>query len=483
MIHKTDFDLCIIGGGAAGLVTAAGGAGLGAKVVLIEKHRLGGDCLYTGCVPSKALLHQAAIAHTAKQAKTIGLKISGQPDFSTIHDYVQSVIQQIEPNDSPERFRDMGVEIIFGDAKFADLNTVTVGNSTIRARNFVLATGSRPAIPPIPGLKDVPFFTNESIFNNKQRLPELVILGAGPIGLEMAQAHQRLGCQVTVLDLSPTILPREDSEMAAVVQSSLEDDGVKFILGKRTSKISLKEGLGIKSIDLSLDDPNDNGGSSQIIGASHLLVATGRHPNIENLGLGHAGVNINNGRLVLTEKLQTTNKHIYACGDVAGPFYFTHMAEHQAGIVLRNTLFHMSAKAETRLVPWSTFTDPELARVGLSEAQAVAQKISHQVVSFPFSDIDRARTDNHRTGLIKIIINKNGRILGAAIAGKRAGELIHEYALAMKQNLKLGQLASMIHIYPTLSQINRRVADTYLKTKLTTGRKKIMKFLFRLRGD
>lgn len=480
MFQKTDFDLCIIGGGAAGLVTAAGGAGLGAKVVLIEKQQLGGDCLYTGCIPSKALLHQAAIAHTAKQASSVGLQVTGQPDFAAAHDYVQSVIQQIEPNDSPERFRELGVEIIFGDARFTDQKTIKVGNSTIRARNFVLATGSRPAIPPIPGLDHVPFFSNETIFNNKEMLPELVVLGAGPIGLEMAQAHQRLGCQVTVLDLSPTILPREDPELAAVIQSSLEKDGVKFVLGKRTTKVSIIEGAGNHVIEILL--ANEQGETQKIL-ASHLLVATGRLPNIENLSLDQAKVEIHQGRLVLNEKLRTTNKHIYACGDVAGPYYFTHMAEHQAGIVLRNTLFHMFAKSETRVVPWSTFTDPELARVGLSAAEAREQNIDHEVISFPFSEIDRARTDNHRSGLIKVIVNKKGKILGASIAGKGAGELIHEYTLAMKQNLKLGQLSGMIHIYPTLAQINRRVADTYLKMKLTPTTKKIMKLLFRLRGD
>lgn len=476
MFRKTDFDLCIIGGGAAGLVTAAGAAGLGAKVVLIENHRLGGDCLYTGCVPSKALLHQASLIHSAKQATKLGLKVSGQADFKIAHDYVQSVITLIEPNDSPERFRKMGVEVIFAKAKFTDRHTLTIGNSTIRARHFVIATGSRPVIPPIPGIKEIPYFTNETIFNNQQPLPELVILGAGPIGLEMAQAHQRLGCQVTVLDLLPTILPREDPDMAAVVRSALENDGIKFLLGQRTTKLSLNTD---KTINFLLEN---EAGKSQTIKASHLLVATGRLPNIENLGLEKAGVNIARGLLVLNKNLRTSNKHIYACGDVAGPYYFTHMAEHQAGIVLRNTLFHLSAKAETHIVPWSTFTDPELARVGLSASQAEEQKIDHEVISFPFSDIDRAHTDNHRSGLIKVIVDKKGKIMGAAIVGKRAGELIHEYTLAMKQHLKLGQLSSMIHIYPTLSQINRRVADTYLKKKLTPTTKKIMKFLFRLRG-
>ena len=477
MFRKTDFDLCVIGGGAAGLVVAAGGVGLGAKVVLIEKNRLGGDCLYTGCVPSKAMLHQAAIAHTATLATAIGLTVTGKPDPALVQKYVQSIIDKIAPHDSPERFRDLGVEIIFGVAKFTNANTIAIGNSTIRARNYVIATGTRPAIPPIPGLDKTPFFTNESIFSNQTALPELIILGAGPIGLEMAQAHQRLGSQVTVLDISPSILPREDPDMAAFVQSSLEAEGVKFILGQNISGIS-QAGTDIQ-VDLTSQD-----GTSQMLNGSHLLVATGRKTNADGLALENARVNIQkNGLLVLNNKLRTTNKHIYACGDAAGPYYFTHMAEHQAGIVLRNTLFHMGAKTETRVVPWSTFTDPELARVGLSESEAKQQKIPHQVFTFAMSEVDRAKTDNEKQGKIKVVVNKKGLILGAAIAGARAGELIHEYALAMNQNMKLGQLTGLIHIYPTLAQINRRVADTYLKTKLTPTTKKIMKFLFRLRGN
>jgi pyruvate/2-oxoglutarate dehydrogenase complex dihydrolipoamide dehydrogenase (E3) component len=480
MFHKTDFDLCIIGGGAAGLVAAAGAAGLGARAVLIDNHRLGGDCLYTGCVPSKALLHQAMLVHTARQAVHLGMEVNGHPDLAAIHNYVQSVIKQIEPHDSPERFRDLGVEVIFGDACFLDKHTVTVGNSTIRARNFVLATGSRPSIPMIPGLNTVPYFTNETIFNNAAALPELVILGAGPIGLEMAQAHQRLGSQVTVLDLAPAILPREDPDLADVVRSALEGEGVKFLLGQTTSNVWPGSSASDASINFALTDAT---GKKHKLGASHLLVATGRLPNIENLGLDKARVETKSGRLILNRKLQTTNKRVYACGDVAGPYNFTHMAEHQAGVVLRNTLFHLPAKSEDRLVSWSTFTDPELARVGLSETEAINQNIEHQAITFPFSELDRARTDNQSSGHIKVVVNKKGKILGAAIAGKNAGELIHEYVLAMKQKLKLGQLAGVIHIYPTLSQINRRVADTYLKTKLTPARKKLLKFLFRLRGS
>ncbi|MFV1992699.1 MAG: NAD(P)/FAD-dependent oxidoreductase [Acidiferrobacterales bacterium] len=477
MFRKTDFDLCVIGGGAAGLVVAAGGVGLGAKVVLIEKNRLGGDCLYTGCVPSKAMLHQAAIAHTARQATAIGLTVSGSPDPGRVQNYVQSIIDKIEPHDSPERFRDLGVEIIFGDAKFANANTVNIGNSTIRARHYVIATGSRPAVPPVPGLDETPYFTNESIFSNKAALPELIILGAGPIGLEMAQAHQRLGSQVTVLDIAPSILPREDPDMAAFVQSSLEADGVKFLLGQNISHIS-QSGTAL-SVSLTNQD-----GSTQLVKGSHLLVATGRKTNTDGLALEKARVSTQkNGLLILNDKLRTTNKHIYACGDAAGPYFFTHMAEHQAGIVLRNTLFHMGAKTETRVVPWSTFTDPELARVGLSESEAKQQKITHEVFTFDMSEVDRAKTDNDTQGKIKVVVNKKGYILGAAIVGARAGELIHEYALAMKQNMKLGQLTGLIHIYPTLAQINRRVADTYLKTKLTPTTKTIMKFLFRLRGN
>jgi len=478
MFSRTDYDLCVIGGGAAGLVTAAGGAGLGARVALIEKNQLGGECLYTGCVPSKALLHQANLVHWANQAEQTGLTIEGQPDFKLCHDYVHSVISKIAPNDSPERFVSLGVDVIPGEARFIDRQSVAVNDRIITAKKFVLATGTRPSLPPVQGLDEVAFFTNETIFANQQRLPELIILGAGPVGIELAQAHQRLGCRVTVIEMADTILPNEDPELSLIVQNSLDRDGVKFLLGTRATKVR-QLSPGNTGLELAVEHRT---GMLQTIKGTHLLVATGRSPNIESLGLEHAGIKTDAGKILLDEYLRTTNKRVYACGDVAGPFNFTHMAEHQAGTVLRNTLFHMFAKPENRHIPWSTFTDPELARIGLSEAQARKQNIDYRVFRFPFAEIDRAIIDGQTAGLVKVIVNKKGRILGAALAGHQAGELIHELALAMKHNINLGKLSGLIHIYPALSQINRRVADTYLKNKLTPTRKNILKYLFGLRG-
>ncbi|MBI3575858.1 MAG: FAD-dependent oxidoreductase [Gammaproteobacteria bacterium] len=473
---RTEFDLCVIGGGAAGLVIAAGGAKLGAKVALVEKRELGGDCLRYGCVPSKALLHAAKIAQTMREASRAGLT-SHEPAVSLadVMQHVQSVIYRLEPNDSPERFRGLGVNVIFGAGQFLDRETFKVNGRTITARRFVLATGSRPIIPSVEGLETTPYLTNETIFDLHQPVPHLLVLGAGPIGIELAQAFRRLGSEVSVIGTAPQILPREDADMASVVQERLAAEGIDLHLSctvRHISNVADKISISIKTRDERI---------LQIHG-SHLLVATGRAPNVEDLGLEAAGVALENGRPKIDARLRTTNRRIYACGDLAGPYLFTHMAEYQAGVVLRNALFHMPAKAQTRVVPWCTFTDPELARVGLSEAEAVRAGISHSVYRFPFADVDRAVADGEPTGCAKIVTDRRGRLLGAAIAGAHAGELIHEYALALSKNMKVSDLAGVIHIYPTLAQINRRVAEQRLKEGLTPARRRWLQRLFGLRG-
>ena len=471
-MSKTDYDLCIIGGGAAGLVTAAGAAALGAKVILIEKHRLGGDCLYTGCVPSKTLLHCADVAQTIKTSQDFGLSATIDAiDQNTVMQRVADVIKTIEPNDSPERFREMGVEIVFAEARFIDEDRLIIEGREISARKFVLATGSRPFIPPISGLDSTDYLSNETIFQLTDNVDHLVVIGSGAIGCEMAQSFVRLGSKVSLVSGSG-ILPREDSDMSDVVQQQFIDEGIELYLNCHVHSVEkLKSGLCVQ-----LDD------STKITG-SHLLIATGRQANIENLGLEKAGVIVENKRLKLDARLRTSNKKIYACGDVAGPYLFTHMAEHQAGIVLRNTLFHLPAKTQTKHIPWCTFTSPELARVGLSEHEAQQSGIKYRVYVFPFSELDRGITDGETNGMAKIITSPRGKLLGACIVGSHAGELIAEYVLALSQGLKVSALSNTIHIYPTLAQINRRVADQRMKESLTPSRKKWIKRLFGLRGE
>lgn len=458
------------------MVVAAGGAGLGAKVVLIEKNRLGGDCLWTGCVPSKALLHSARVAHTVRTASQAAIAAAA-PDIALpeVMARVRAVIATLEPHDSPERFTAMGVEIVTGSGSFSGPDRFEVNGRTISARHFVIATGSRPLIPAIPGLASTPYLTHETLFDLREPVAKLLIIGAGPIGIEMAQAFRRLGSEVMVLTGGEQILPREDGDLAAVIEKQLLEEGVQLALG--VSILDVSGEIGPLQITYS-----DRSGNQHRVEGSHVLVATGRQPNIEALSLERAGVAVAEGRLVLDGRLRTQNRRIFACGDVAGPFLFTHMAEHQAGIVLRNTLFRLPSRTETRAVPWCTFTDPELARVGLSEREAHARSLPHRVYTFDFASLDRAVTDGLGQGRAKLITTPRGKILGAAIAGAGAGELIHEYVLALHKNLSVQDLAGAIHIYPTLAQINRRLAEQRLKAGLTPAIKRWIQRLFRLRG-
>lgn len=472
----SEFDLCVIGGGSGGLVVAAGGATLGAKVALVENNKLGGECLWTGCVPSKALLHSAEIAQAMREAARFGIPAaSPKVALAEVMQRVASVIKAIEPHDSPERFRGLGVDVIFGDGHFIDPATFEVNGRTITARKFVLATGSHAAVPPISGIKSIPYLTNETVFDLREDVPHLIVLGGGPIGCEMAQAFCRLGCEVDVVEMSSHILDKDDADMAEVVFQRLRMDGVRFHLGQKVERAeSVNEGarLALK----------DDSGKQNVVAGTHLLIAAGRKPNLDGLQLEAAKVNMENGRLVVDEHLRTSNKNVYACGDVAGSYQFTHIAEYQAGIVLRNALFHLPAKPSQHAVPWCTFTDPELARVGLSETEAKKRNIAHRIYRFDFKDIDRAQAEGETGGFVKVITGNSGKLLGAAIVGRHAGELIHEYVLAVTKKMKIADLTGAIHIYPTLAQINRRAADMALKARLTPFKKKLLSTIFGLRG-
>lgn len=476
---NTEFDLAVIGGGAGGLVVAAGGAKLGAKVALIEKDRLGGDCLWHGCVPSKTLIKSARVAHTMRHADRWALSPADpKPELARVMERVASVVAGIAAHDSPERFRAMGVDVIHGSGKFVSPGAFAVDGRTITAKHFVLATGSRPAIPPIAGLAYVPYLTNETVFALREPVAHLIIIGAGPIGSEMAQAFRRLGSAVTVVDMASKILPREDADVATVVQRRLEAEGVRYRLGISVGGVTPGEAQAGR-IRMTLRTAN---GAVEQIAASHLMIAAGRVPNIDGLGLDAAGVRVENGRIAVDGMLGTSNPRIHVVGDVAGAHPFTHVAEHHAGIVLQQTLFRMRWARPSAVVPWCTYTDPELARVGLSETDARAHGIVHRVYRFPFEHIDRARADGETEGFAKLVTDPRGRLLGAAIVGADAGELIAECVLAIEKRMKAGDLSAAIHTYPTRSQIARRAADQRRRESLTPASRVWMRRLFSLRG-
>jgi pyruvate/2-oxoglutarate dehydrogenase complex dihydrolipoamide dehydrogenase (E3) component len=443
-----EYDVVIIGGGSGGLVVASAAAQLNAKVALVEKDRLGGDCLWFGCVPSKSFLHASRVAHEVKTSSRFGI-YSTPPDiqFSEAMGHVQQAISNIQPNDSPERFESLGVEVIFGEGEFKDQSTFTVNGRDLQARAFVVSTGSRPKVPPIEGIEQAGFLTNEQVFSLKERPESLAVIGAGPIGCELGQAFHRLGSQVTMISSRDHILPKEDPEAAKVVEQQLEADGVNLIRGKRAQKVEVIDGK--KHLWV---------GDEKVV-VDEILVSSGRVPNVGSLNLEAAGVNYNHQGVAVNQKLQTSNKRIYACGDVIGGYQFTHVAGYEAGVVVQNALFFPSAKADYRVIPWATFTEPELARVGLTEEQARERYGNEfEVLKQEFADVDRAQAEGATAGFAKIITTPKGQILGAHLVGPSAGELIHEVILAMKNKLPVSALTGMIHIYPTLSEVNSKAA-------------------------
>ncbi|MAM95068.1 FAD-dependent oxidoreductase [Parvibaculum sp.] len=466
MAKRIKADICVIGAGSGGLSVAAGAAQMGARTVLIERDAMGGDCLNTGCVPSKALLAAAKQAYRMGAGEPFGIApVEAKVDFAKVHEHVHGVIGTIAPNDSVARFEGLGVTVIKDYARFRDGSTVLAGNAEIAARRFVIATGSRASAPPIPGLDKVPFYTNENIFENKECPAHLIVIGGGPIGMEMAQAHRRLGARVTVLE-GARVLSREDPELSAVVVDRLRRDGVEILEGAKVLSVSGAENnIAVEIV---------HGQETRRIEGSHLLVATGRRPNVEDLGLEKAGVEYTERGLKLDERLRTTNKRIFGIGDVTGGLQFTHVANYHAGIVIRNALFRVPARADHHAVPWVTYTDPELAHVGETEEEARKRYSKINVLRWHMAENDRAQAERETEGVIKVITDSHARVLGATIVGPHAGELILPWVLAKSNALKLSAMASVIVPYPTLSEISKRAAGAYYTPALYSSKTRML---------
>ncbi|MBL4629513.1 MAG: FAD-dependent oxidoreductase [Roseicyclus sp.] len=451
---RIEADICVIGAGSGGLSVAAGAAQMGAKVVLLEGHKMGGDCLNYGCIPSKALL---AAGHKAHETSLAAFGVAGHdpaPDFAATKDHVKAVIEAIAPVDSQERFEGFGVHVIREFGRFISASEVQAGDIVIKARRFVIATGSRPFVPPIPGLDGVPHHTNETIFGLRDRPEHLIVIGGGPIGMELAQAHRRLGSKVTVLE-GMKAMGKDDPEAAAVVLESIRAEGVEIFEGAMASRISGSEG----AIKVETKD-------GVTFEGSHLLVAVGRQVNVETLDLEQAGVDYDRRGVSVDAGLRSTNKRVYAIGDVAGGFQFTHVAGYHAGVIIRPMLFGLPAKARRDHIPRATYTSPELAQVGLTEAEATEQHGDKVFVAkAEFGHNDRGIATGQTKGFVKVMVVK-GRPVGATIVGPQAGELIGIWSLAIANKLKMSAVASMIAPYPTLGEINKRAASAYFTPKL-----------------
>ncbi|MGD9616522.1 MAG: NAD(P)/FAD-dependent oxidoreductase [Alphaproteobacteria bacterium] len=454
-----EFDLCVIGAGAAGLTTAAIASQLGARTVLIERAAMGGECLNTGCVPSKALLAAAKAAQTVRTAGRFGVNgAAPEVDFAAMRRHVRGVVDAIAPHDSVERFEGLGVAVVRAEARFVGPREIAAGNRVLRARRIVIATGSEPAIPPIPGIASVPYLTNETIFDNDQLPDHLVVIGAGAIGIELAQAHRRLGAAVTIVEAARA-MPRDDPELVGVLLRSLADEGVDI---REQANIKAAEPTGT-GVALTVET---SGRKSRIEG-THLLIAAGRKPRIEGLGLDRAGIRYDDRGITVDRRLRTTASGVFAIGDAIDAPHLTHVAAYQAGIVIRNALFRLPATVDYSALSWVTYTDPELAQVGSTEVAARRRYGDEiRILRLPLVENDRAQTERQTTGLVKIVAHRNGRVLGASILAAHAGELAHLWVLAIEQRLKLRHIASMIAPYPSWGEANKMAAVEFYKPRL-----------------
>lgn len=462
-------DICVIGGGSGGLTVAAAAAAFGVPVVLVEKNLMGGDCLNYGCVPSKALIAAGKQAHLMGAGARLGIApVEAEVSFSRVMQHVRDTIAAIEPNDSVERFTSLGVTVIKAEARFRDPRTVMAGETEIRARRFVIATGSSPFIPPVPGLDSVPFLTNETIFEQRRRPNHLLILGGGPIGIELAQAHRRLGSKVTVIEAQKA-LGREDPELASLALEKMRAEDIAILEGSKVMRVEKGTRSGVR-----LHVESEAG--TEIVDGSHLLVAAGRAANVAGLGLEAAGIRHTPKGIVVSDKLRSSNRRVYAIGDVAGGLQFTHVANYHAGLVIRAMLFRLPARENRDIIPRVTFTDPELSHVGLSEEEARKKHRRLSILRWPYAENDRAQAEGKTAGLIKLVTDRKGRILGASIFGAGAGEMIHFWALAITRKLTVREIASYVAPYPTLGEIGKRAAITYFTE---TTRKPFVRALVR----
>jgi len=471
---KINTDICIIGAGSGGLSVAAGAAQLGKKVVLIEKGEMGGDCLNYGCVPSKALLTAGAAAQALRTGTQYGVKAQ-EPviDYATAMGHVRKTIETIAPHDSQERFEKLGCTVIREHARFTGPREVTAGENVINAKYIIIATGSSPFVPPIPGLDGVSYFTNENLFENRTQPDHLLVIGGGPIGIEMAQAHLRLGSKVTVIEAAPSILGKDDPEFVDIVRSALTNEGMAILEGAKATKVN-QNADGSITVDL-------EGSAQPNITGSHILMAVGRRPNLSDLNLEAANIEYSSHGIKVDEYLGTSNKRVFAIGDVAGGLQFTHVAGYHAGLIIRNLLFKLSKGKDQSMTisPWVTYSDPEMAQIGLTEAMAKEQYGNDcDVRTWEFSENDRAIAEGTTSGKLKVIINKKGRILGASMVGKNAGDLIQIWAYAIANKQKIKSFTNYISPYPTRGEASKRVASSFFTDKLfSSGSKRLIRLL------
>lgn len=467
------YNLVVIGGGTAGLVCAAGAAGLGARVALVERHLMGGDCLNAGCVPSKALIRAARAAVAVRDAGAFGVQVPEGVtiDFGRAMERMRRLRALIAPHDSVQRFSDLGIDVFIGEGRFVDSHSIEVAGERLTFKKAVIATGARAAAPPIQGLKDIDYLTNETIFSLTELPKRLAVIGAGPIGCEMAQSFARFGSQVLLVETTHGILPREDADASGIVFESMQRDGVKLLCCGKDLKLAKTEGgirIRVQSHGKDYDEVVDQ-----------LLVAVGRTPNVEDLGLEAAGINFSQKGVQVNDSLQTSQPHIYAAGDICSPYQFTHAADFMARIVIRNALFFGRSKVSSLTIPWCTYTQPEIAHVGLYEKQAVEQEgLAVDTFTRKLDEVDRAILEGHTNGLARVHVRKGtDRILGATIVAAHAGDMIGEVVLAMTHNLGLGRIADTIHPYPTQAEVLRQLGDMYNRTRLTPLAKSLFSWL------
>ncbi len=466
------YNLVVVGAGTAGLVSAAGAAGLGAKVALIERHLMGGDCLNVGCVPSKTIIRAARAAADVRDAQRFGVRVPEgvSVDFGAVMERVRAIRAKISPHDSARRFRDdYGIDIFLGHGRFTSRDTVEVAGQTLRFERAVIATGARAVVPPIPGLAEAGFLTNETVFNLTEQPRRLAVLGGGPIGSELSQTFARLGTEVTVIQRGKQFLPREDSDAVSILFEAMKSDGVDIRLNTALERVEVRGG--VKILHLSTD------GKPSRLEAEAILVGIGRAPNVEGLNLEAAGVRYGLQGVEVDDHLQTSNSRIFAAGDICSAYKFTHTADSAARIVIQNAFFGFAGRKRVSAltIPWCTYTDPEIAHVGMYEHDARAKGIEVQTFKVPMDDVDRAVTEGEEDGFVKIHVRKGtDEILGGTIVARHAGEMISELTTAIVNGIGLGKMASVIHPYPTQADAIRKAGDAFNRTRLTPGRRKLL---------